>query len=39
MRNKLIHGYDVIEFAIVFDTVRDDLPPLVEQIDAILEAD
>src|SRR5687768_14229404 len=29
MRNRLIHGYDVIEFAIVYDTVKDDLPPLV----------
>jgi uncharacterized protein with HEPN domain len=37
MRNKLIHGYDLIEFAVVFDTVKDDLPPLVEQLDAILE--
>ena len=37
MRNKLIHGYDVIEFAIVYDTVKDDLPPLVEQLEAILK--
>lgn len=36
MRNKLIHGYDVIEYAIVFDTVRVDLPMLVRELDAIL---
>jgi uncharacterized protein with HEPN domain len=36
MRNKLIHGYDVIEFGIVYDTVKHDLPALVEQLDAIL---
>ncbi|MEX0614139.1 MAG: HepT-like ribonuclease domain-containing protein [Pirellulales bacterium] len=36
MRNKLIHGYDVIEYAVVYDTVKDDLPPLVQQLDAIL---
>jgi uncharacterized protein with HEPN domain len=36
MRNKLIHGYDVIEYAVVFDTVRDDLPLLVRHLDAIL---
>jgi uncharacterized protein with HEPN domain len=36
MRNKLIHGYDVIEYRIVFDTVHDDLPMLVRQLDAIL---
>jgi len=39
MRNKLIHGYDVIEQAIVFETVRDDLPPLVRQLEAILPHD
>ena len=36
MRDKLIHGYDVIEYAIVHDTVRDDLPVLVQQLNAIL---
>lgn len=32
MRNKLIHGYDVIEYGIVFDTIKDDLPQLIEQL-------
>jgi uncharacterized protein with HEPN domain len=36
MRNKVIHGYDVIEYAIVFDTVRVDLPMLVNELDVIL---
>jgi len=36
MRNKLIHGYDVIEFGIIYDTVKDDLPPLVRQLRAVL---
>jgi uncharacterized protein with HEPN domain len=36
MRNKLIHGCDVVEYAIVFDTVRIDLPMLVKELDAIL---
>jgi uncharacterized protein with HEPN domain len=36
MRNKLVHGYDVIEYAIVFDTVQQDLPLIVHQLDAIL---
>jgi uncharacterized protein with HEPN domain len=36
MRHKLIHGYDVIEYAIVFDTVRIDVPPLVGKLDEIL---
>jgi uncharacterized protein with HEPN domain len=37
MRNRLIHGYDVVEFEIVYDTVKDDLPALVAQLDAILQ--
>jgi uncharacterized protein with HEPN domain len=36
MRNKLIHGYDVIEYAIVFDTVRIDLPQLATELDRLL---
>jgi len=36
MRNKLIHGYDIIEHEIVYDTVKDDLPLLVRQLDTIL---
>lgn len=34
MRNKLIHGYDLIEYGIVFDTIKDDLPGLVRQLQA-----
>lgn len=37
MRNKLIHGYDLIEYGIVYDTVKLDLPPLVEQLDKVIE--
>ncbi len=37
-RHRLIHGYDLIEYAVVFDTVKVDLPLLVEQLDAILES-
>jgi len=35
MRNKLIHGYDVIEYGIVFDTIKDDLPEPVRQLKAV----
>jgi uncharacterized protein with HEPN domain len=38
MRNKLIHGYDVIENDIVYDTVKHDLPMIVKQLDTILAA-
>ncbi|HEY2412091.1 MAG TPA: HepT-like ribonuclease domain-containing protein [Pirellulaceae bacterium] len=36
MRNRLIHGYDVINFAIVFDTVTLNLPDLVKKLEGIL---
>jgi uncharacterized protein with HEPN domain len=36
-RNKLIHGYDVIEYSIVYDTVKNDLPPMVAKLGAIIE--
>ncbi|NOY40391.1 MAG: DUF86 domain-containing protein [Planctomycetes bacterium] len=36
MRHRLIHGYDLIEYAVVYDTVKGDLPLLVAQLDSIL---
>jgi uncharacterized protein with HEPN domain len=38
MRNKLIHGYDTIEYTIVYDTVIVDLPSLVKELDRIISA-
>ncbi|MFZ2648744.1 MAG: HepT-like ribonuclease domain-containing protein [Burkholderiaceae bacterium] len=32
LRNRIIHGYDRVEHAIVFDTVRRDLPILAQQL-------
>jgi uncharacterized protein with HEPN domain len=37
MRNRLIHGYDSVDLDILWETVRDHLPPLVEQLDALLD--
>ena len=37
MRNRLIHGYDLIEFTIVHDTVKNDLPVLVSTLESILK--
>jgi uncharacterized protein with HEPN domain len=39
MRHRLIHGYDLIEYEIVYDTVKVDLPALVVQLDEILPSD
>lgn len=36
MRDKLIHGYFGINLKWVWETVCDDLPPLVEMIEAML---
>jgi uncharacterized protein with HEPN domain len=38
MRNKLIHGYDVIEYEVVFDTVKNDLPALATSLDPVIAA-
>lgn len=35
MRHKLIHGYDRVDLDVLYRTIRDDLPPL---IDALNEA-
>ena len=36
MRNRLIHGYEVVEPDTVWDTLVLDLPPLIGQLEAIL---
>jgi len=36
LRNRLIHGYDSVDFDILWAIVHDDLPPLIDQLTAIL---
>ena len=36
MRNRLIHGYDQVDFDLLWQIVTKDLPPLVAEIDSIL---
>jgi uncharacterized protein with HEPN domain len=38
MRNRLIHGYDVIDFDLLLDTITDDLPPLIASLETITTA-
>jgi uncharacterized protein with HEPN domain len=38
-RNRLIHGYDVIDPDIVWAVIQKDLPTLVEQLDRIIATD
>ncbi|MBL7218733.1 MAG: DUF86 domain-containing protein [Phycisphaerae bacterium] len=36
MRNRLVHGYDVIDFNLLWDTIVDDLPPLITSLEKIV---
>ena len=36
VRNRLVHGYDVVDLSILRDIVQNDLPPLVEQLTSIV---
>jgi len=36
MRNRLIHGYDVVDASLVWKTVEEELSPLLTQLDRIL---
>ncbi len=37
MRNHIVHGYDVIDWEIVWTVVHQDLPPLVPALEKILK--
>jgi len=36
MRHRMIHDYDVIDFDILWAVLRQDLPPLIEELEAIV---
>ncbi|MDD5473206.1 MAG: DUF86 domain-containing protein [Candidatus Methanoperedens sp.] len=38
MRNIMIHEYDDIDLAIVWETVRNDLQPLIDALEKILQS-
>ena len=37
LRNRLIHGYDTVDFDILWTTVVDDLPPLISALNTCLK--
>ncbi|WP_320055095.1 DUF86 domain-containing protein [Eubacterium limosum] len=39
MRNRIVHGYDGVDMRIVWDTIRLDLPELLDELERILEKD
>ena len=38
-RNRLIHSYDRVDLRIVWDTIQDDLPPLIAVLHELLGED
>ena len=36
MRNRLIHGYDTVDLDVLWDTVKEDFPPLITQLEKII---
>ncbi len=36
MRNRLVHGYDVIDLDLLYDTIKTDLPPLLKTLEGII---
>ncbi len=39
LRNRLIHGYDEVDFDILWNILKIDLPPLISNLEAILESE
>jgi uncharacterized protein with HEPN domain len=39
LRNRLIHGYDSVDFDILWQIVTQDLPPLIETLEAIIPSE
>jgi uncharacterized protein with HEPN domain len=37
LRNRLIHGYDSVDFDILWEIVSDDLPPLIAALEKALQ--
>ena len=35
-RNRLIHGYDEVNFDLLWETIQLDLPPLIDQLQQII---
>jgi uncharacterized protein with HEPN domain len=35
-RNRLVHGYDLVDYDIIWSTIAEDLPPLIAALEKIL---
>ncbi len=38
MRNIMIHEYDDVDLVIIWETVNNDLPPLIDALEKILKS-
>ncbi len=39
MRNRLIHGYDQVDHTVLWNTITEDLPPLIFELEKIVIED
>jgi uncharacterized protein with HEPN domain len=39
LRNRLIHGYDAVDFDVLWQIVKDDLPKLIVELEPVLGED
>jgi uncharacterized protein with HEPN domain len=37
LRNRLVHGYDAVDLDILWNIVLNDLPPLVNQVEGVID--
>jgi len=37
MRNRLTHGYDTVDLKALWDTIAEDLPPLITDLEKIID--
>ena len=38
MRNRLIHGYDNIDYDILYQTIKKDIPPLIVELEHVVKS-
>jgi uncharacterized protein with HEPN domain len=38
LRNRLIHGYDSVDFDVLWQILQDDLPPLIAQLEKVIDS-
>jgi uncharacterized protein with HEPN domain len=36
LRNRIIHGYDMVDYDILWNVIADHIPPLIEQLENII---